>query len=78
LLGSYTVLASLYVITRQRPAGALVDCQHQCLAAQPEVLAGVSELPNSCGAAVGAAMRVAWNEARLALVGLSAPDLRKV
>jgi len=88
LLGSFTVMASLYVITRKHPVGALVDRLHDCLAAQPEVLAGVSELPNGCGsvvrvlghtsAEVGAAMRVAWNEARLALVGLPAPDLRKV
>lgn len=88
LLGPYTVLASFYVITRQLAAAALVDRLHDCLAAQPDVLAGVSELPNGCGAAVrilghtsatvGAAMRLAWNEARLAVVGLPAPDLRKV
>lgn len=87
LLGPYDVLATLYVVTRQSPAGVLVDRLHHCLAPQPEVLAGVSELPNGCGAvvrilghtsaAVAATMRVAWNEARLALVGLPAPDLRK-
>ena len=88
LLGSWTVLASLYVITRRLPAAALVDHLHDCLAIQPDVIAGVSELPNGCGAAVrilghtsaavGAAMHTAWNAARVALVGLPAPDLRKV
>lgn len=87
LLGSYDVLASLYVITRQSSPSALVDRLYRCLAPQEDVLAGISELPNGCGAvmrllgrnsaAVTAAMRLAWNEARLALVGLPAPDLRK-
>lgn len=87
LLGCYDVLAALYIVTRQSPAGVLVDRLHNCLATRPELLAGISELPNSCGAvvrilghtsaAVAAAMRVAWNEARLVLMGLPAPDLRK-
>jgi urease accessory protein UreH len=87
-VGSLTVLAALYVITQQFPIGALVDRLHHCLATQSEVLAGVSELPNNCGAvvrvlghtsmAVEAAMRQAWNEARLALLDIPAPDLRKM
>lgn len=87
LLGSCDVLAALYIITRQLPAGTLVDRLHHCLATRPELLAGISELPNRCGAvvrilghtsaAVAAALRAAWNEARLAVVGLPAPDLRK-
>lgn len=87
LLGPYAVLATLYVVTRQLPAGILVDRLHRCLATRQDVLAGVSELPNGCGvvvralgdtsATVAAAMRAAWNEARLALVGRPAPDLRK-
>ncbi len=87
LLGGYDVLATLYVVTRKSPAGALVERLHHCLAAQQEVLAGASELPNGCGAvvrilgptsaALAAAMRAAWNEARLAVVNLPAPDLRK-
>jgi len=87
LLGSYNVLATLYVVTRSSPAGILVERLHHCLASQPEVLAGVSELPNGSGvavrlvaytsAAMRAAMRLAWNEARLALVDVPAPDLRK-
>ncbi|TFW30528.1 urease accessory protein UreD [Massilia horti] len=87
LLGSYGVFASLYVVTRTCAAKALVDRLHDCVAALPEVLAGASELPNGCGAsvrllgqtsaAVGAAMHRLWNEARLSLLGLPAPDLRK-
>jgi urease accessory protein len=86
-LGPYDVLAALYVISRRLPAGDLVSRLQDCLASQTEVLAGASALPNGCGAvlralgyrsaAVGAAMRLAWNEARLALVGIPAPDLRK-
>lgn len=80
-------MAALYVITQQSPAGAVADRLHRCLATLPDVLAGVSELPNGCGVAVraldhtsetvGATMRLAWNEARLALWDLLAPDLRK-
>jgi urease accessory protein len=50
-------------------------------------MAGVSELPNGCGVSVrimgtsGAtvehARTVAWNAARIALIGAPAPDLRK-
>lgn len=88
LLGPYVVLAALYVITQQFPTGTLVDRLHHCMAIQSEVLAGVSELPNNCGAivrilghtsvAVERAMRLAWNEARLALLDIPAPDLRKM
>jgi urease accessory protein len=87
LLGCYRVLASLYVVTRQIPPGPLVDRLRDCLGGKPDTLAGVSELPNGCGAAVRilgqtsatvmAAMRLAWNEARLALLNMPAPDLRK-
>lgn len=87
LLGPCAVLASVYVVTRKCSAKALVDRLHDCLAAQPDVLAGASELPNGCGASVrilgdtsatvGAAVHGVWNEARLLLLGLPAPDLRK-
>ncbi|MFP5407217.1 MAG: urease accessory protein UreD, partial [Gammaproteobacteria bacterium] len=87
LLGSHNVLATLHVLTRQLAPDVLADRLHQCLATRPEVLAGVSELPNSCGvgvralgptsAAMHAAMRLAWNEARLALTGRPAPEARK-
>lgn len=86
-LGSYDVLAALYIITRQVSAADLADRLHDRLGTGADVLAGISTLPNACGAAmralghssaaVGAAMRLAWNEARLALVGIPAPNLRK-
>jgi urease accessory protein len=88
LLGPYTVLATLYVITCQLPGVTLVERLYQPLATQKEVIVGVSELPNNCGVfirilghnsiAVGAVMQLAWNEARLALLNLPAPDLRKM
>jgi urease accessory protein len=88
LLGPYTVLATLYVITRQLPGVTLVERLSQSLAAQKEVIAEISELPNNCGAfirilghtsiTVGVVMQLAWNEARLALLNLPAPDLRKM
>lgn len=87
LLGRHDVVATLHVITRRVPAAALVECLQRGLAEQSDVLAGASQLPNGCGAvlrvlgptsaAVTAAMHGAWNEARLALAGLPAPDLRK-
>ena len=87
LFGPYDVLGALHVVTRRSPADVLVDRLHRCLGARPEVMAGVSALPNDAGVAVrvlgrtsaevGAAMRSAWNEARLALVGIPAPEPRK-
>lgn len=86
-LGPYDVLGALHVVTRRLPAGALADRLHSRLDAQADVLAGVSALPGDAGVAVrvlghssiavGAAMHSAWDEARLALVGVPAPDLRK-
>lgn len=86
-LGPYDVLATLYIVTRQIPARSLSDCLYHCLTSQTSVLAGVSELPNDCGVAVRmlgtsspavrAAFHLAWNEARLQLIGVPAPDLRK-
>jgi urease accessory protein len=87
LLGTHDVIATLYVITGQVAPVTLVALLRQALAACPDVLAGVSELPNRCGAAVRllgpnsrtvkAAARKAWNAARLALLGTPAPNLRK-
>lgn len=86
-LGTYDVLGSLYVVTQQMAARELVQRLRTCLAAHPDVLAGVSELPNACGVfvrmlgfsslPVKEACRLAWNEARLALRGVPVPDLRK-
>lgn len=86
-LGHYEVLATLYIVTRQIPARHLSDGLHRALATQAAVLAGVSELPNACGVVVRllgsssqevrAAFHLAWNEARLLLLGVPAPNLRK-
>lgn len=74
-------------MTRQLPARHLSDCLYHFLATQTSVLAGVSELPSECGVAVRmlgssapevrAIFHLAWNEARLLLIGVPAPDLRK-
>ena len=87
LLDGHEVLSTLWVLTRQMPARELVASLREALTGQPGVLAGASELPNGCGAAVRllasssrsakAAMRTAWNAARLAVIGVPAPDLRK-
>jgi urease accessory protein len=87
LCGPHDVIASLYVVTARIGPPALVGMLRAVLAAAPEVVAGVSELPNGCGIvvralgrsskAVQAAVVAAWNEARLALLGAPAPDLRK-
>ena len=86
LLGGGDVVATLYVVAQGAPASELVELLRQALAGG-DVLAGVSELPNGCGASarllgatsksVRAALANAWNAARLALLGAPAPDLRK-
>jgi urease accessory protein len=87
LLGMHDVIATLYVVTGQMNPTAIVALLRRALTSCRDVLAGVSELPNRCGAAVRllgptskavkAALRTAWNEARLALLGSPAPNLRK-
>lgn len=87
LLGAHDVVATLYVLTAREEAVGIVSLLRESLAACPDVMAGATELPNDCGAvarilgptskAVKAAMRTAWNGARLALLGVPAPDLRK-
>jgi urease accessory protein len=86
LLGGSDVVATLYVVTQRASAAELVELIRQALAGD-DVLAGVSKLPNGCGAsarllgptskAVRAAVTRAWDAARLALLGAPAPDLRK-
>jgi urease accessory protein len=87
LLGGHSVVAALYVISGQTEPADLVAVMRTALAAHAEVLAGASELPNGCGVAarllgpsskaVQAALRTAWNAARLELLGAPAPNLRK-
>jgi urease accessory protein len=87
VLGAHDVVATLYVVTGRTEPAAIVARLRQSLAACPGVLGGASELPGDCGAvtrilgptskAVKAAMRSAWSAARLQLLGVPAPDLRK-
>jgi urease accessory protein len=84
-LGGHDVIATLYVIAVM--PSSLIPRLRTALAACPDVLAGVSELPNHCGVvvrllgstskAVLAAVRTAWHAARLPLLGAPAPNLRK-
>jgi urease accessory protein len=86
LLGT-EVVATLYVVTGRSDPQTLVRRLRAAVGTSSETLAGVSELPNGCGVSVrllgatsnvvGAALRTAWNAARLALLGTPAPDLRK-
>jgi urease accessory protein len=85
-LGAHDVVATLYVISGRIDPTMIVTELRAALDSCPDVLVGVSELPNGCGAAVillgptskavQAARTTAWNTARLALLGVPAPDLR--
>jgi urease accessory protein len=87
LLGEYDVIAALFIITRRSKPAHLVELLRAALADCPDVLAGVSELPNACGVGlrllgpssltVQAALRAAWTAARLELLGAPPPNLRK-
>jgi urease accessory protein len=87
LLATYDVIATLYVITGRMDPVHIVALLRQALSGSPNILAGVSELPNSCGASVRllgpdsntvkAAIATAWNAARTRLIGAPAPNLRK-
>lgn len=86
-LGSYDVVATLFVLSEPSIQADLIELLRQRLATHAEVLSGVSELPNRAGVsvrmlgvtatAVAAAHRDAWDAARLVTIGSSAPDLRK-
>lgn len=87
LLANHHVVATLYVISRQTAPADTVTLLRAALGDYPDVLSGVSELPNACGAGVRllgpdhktvqAALVAAWNAIRRALVGAPAPNLRK-
>ena len=87
VLGEYDVVATLYVIGPRVPPPDLVALLRDTLAGVPDVLAGATELPGGRGAmvrmlghtskAVQTAMHTAWNAARVALLGVPSPDLRK-
>ncbi|WFR72688.1 urease accessory protein UreD [Prescottella defluvii] len=81
-----TIMSSLFVITPLRSAADVADELAAALCAST-VWAGVSVLPDECGAwvrmladdpdASRAAMRTAWNAVRELLIGVPAPALRK-
>jgi urease accessory protein len=87
LLGAYDVLAALYVVSGQVDAADMLAPLRGALSARPDVLAGISQLPNDCGVsvkllgptskAVKSALETAWNAARLQLLGAPAPNRRK-
>lgn len=87
LLGEYDAVAALYILSRQTNPKNMVGLLRAALAGCPEVLSGVSELPNVCGVAVRllgpnsltvqAALTTAWAAARLELLGALPPNLRK-
>ena len=91
MLGPYAAFCTLTVFSRQVAPAALTTLLRDALAGDAAragtTLHGVSELPNGCGvsvrmlgptgAAVEHARAVAWNAARVALLGAPAPDLRK-
>lgn len=81
------MLASLYLFTHRLPARDLVARLRDVSAFQQSVLVGISELPNGCGvgirllaytsAEIRGVFHLLWNEARLAILGIPTPDLRK-
>src|SRR5262249_25438315 len=87
LLAENDVCAALYIVTRRMSPRSLVELLRAALAGCPQVLAGVSELPNACGVGLrllGAtsltlqgALMSAWTAARLELLGGPPPNLRK-
>lgn len=86
-LGDHNVVSTLHIVTPRIAPAELVAVLRQALAETTEVMAGASELPNGRGAMVRIlgmrsaacirAMRMVWSAARLALLGIPAPDLRK-
>lgn len=91
MLGPYDVFGVLYCFSQRLPPADLAARLRQALADDPgtsrTTMSGVSELPNGCGVSVrtlgptgSSVMRartVAWHAARMALLGVPAPDLRK-
>ena len=86
-LGPHDVFAALYVVSGQASTADVLAPLRSALSARPDVLAGVSELPNRCGVsvkflgptsrAVRSALETAWNTARVELLGAPAPNRRK-
>ncbi len=87
MLGEFDALGVLYVFSRKLPLPELVAMVRGALEGDDQTVSGVSELPNGSGLsvrilgssayAVDRARTVAWNAARMALIGAPAPNLRK-
>jgi urease accessory protein len=85
-LGGRDVVAMLYVVTRRKPGEELVEALRKS-SVDDDVLTGVSELPYGSGASVRLLGRTSksvrkaltnfWQAARLAVLGVPVPDLRK-
>ena len=86
-LGPGGVLGTLYIVSPSPPPATLADHLWDLIGHEGSVLGGVSELPNGGGVAVRllgdssvavkATLRRAWDRARVAVIGVSAPSLRK-
>ncbi|RZU01879.1 urease accessory protein [Kribbella rubisoli] len=86
VLGGFTVLANLFVITGKVAPETLISAV-RALDEEPDMILGATELPNSCGVAVRLLgnsgeriqemFRRTWDCVRRLLVGCPAPDLRK-
>lgn len=87
IAGRFGAHGSLWVLSRDRPAGELIEALREKLAAVAGIYAGASLLPNQVGAAVrllaedGVALRAglfaAWSAAREVLTGRSPEPRRK-
>ncbi|WP_430334710.1 urease accessory protein UreD [Rhodococcus sp. ACT016] len=88
VFGDHDVVGTLYVISSLASASALADALHGAIDAAAEgIRAGVSILPDDCGAwvrvlgpdteSVGAVVRAAWDAARRLLIGVAAPHIRR-
>ncbi|QCQ92916.1 urease accessory protein UreD [Rhodococcus sp. SGAir0479] len=88
VFGNHDVMGSLYVISPLASASALADALHGALeAVGGDARAGVSVLPDDCGAwvrvlgadteSVGEVVRAGWDAARRLLIGVPAPHIRR-
>lgn len=86
-VGEYGVVGTLYALAPSVDAEGLADRLHDRVAGREDVLAGASRLPRGAGAsvrvlgnrttAVEAAVRAAWDETRLEVLGVGAPADRR-
>jgi urease accessory protein len=76
-LGSHDVIATLDVVAGWAVASEVIGLLRAAVAGRRDMLVGVSEPPNRCGAGVRQLGPTAWNADRLELLGAPAPDPRK-